>query len=98
MVVDAEDDGMMPAMECWIYRSPRKDEMYLYVCSEDDFSAVPKALLERFGSPQRVMNLCLNPERKLAREDVVLVMQNLQSQGYHLQMPPKMDVDLYRGD
>ncbi len=96
--MDAEDNGVMPTLECWIYRSPRKDEMYLYVCSEDDFSAVPKALLKRFGSPQRVMNLTLNPERKLAREDVVLVMQNLERQGFHLQMPPKLDVNLYMGD
>ena len=37
------------------------------------------------------MNLELTPERKLAYEDVTLVMQNLDEQGYHLQMPPKED-------
>jgi uncharacterized protein YcgL (UPF0745 family) len=89
---------MTTTLECWIYRSPRKDEMYLYVCCEDDFSAVPEPLLKRFGTPQRVMNLTLSPERKLAREDVNQVLKNLQSQGFHLQMPPKMDVDLYTGD
>ena len=83
---------------CWIYRSPRKDEMYLYVVREDDFSCVPEALLERFGTPVRVMELTLNGSRKLAREDVTVVMDNLSSQGFHLQMPPKMSVDLYSGD
>ncbi|MET0067005.1 MAG: YcgL domain-containing protein [Candidatus Thiodiazotropha sp.] len=89
---------MTLSLECWVYRSPRKDEMYLYVCQEDDFSSVPEALLKRFGTPQRVMSLTLSPGRKLAREDVSQVMKNLESQGFHLQMPPKMDVDLYTGD
>ena len=88
----------MAELPCWIYRSPRKDEMYLYVTNEDDFSSVPQGLLERFGKPVLVMDITLTEERKLAREDVVLVMSNLRSQGFHLQMPPKMEVDLYAGD
>ncbi|MES9972585.1 MAG: YcgL domain-containing protein [Candidatus Thiodiazotropha sp.] len=85
-------------LPCWIYRSPRKDEMYLYVATEDDFSCVPEGLLARFGEPIQVMEIALTEQRKLAREDVAVVMANLRSQGFHLQMPPKMDVDLYRGD
>jgi uncharacterized protein YcgL (UPF0745 family) len=72
--------------------------MYLYIAREDDFTCVPQALLERFGKPVQVMEISLTEERKLAREDVKLVMSNLLSQGFHLQMPPKMDVDLYTGD
>jgi uncharacterized protein YcgL (UPF0745 family) len=30
----------------------------------------------------------LTPERKLAREDIATVLDNLERQGYHLQMPP----------
>lgn len=85
-------------MACWIYRSPRKDEMYLYIAKEDDFTCVPGVLLERFGVPVRVMEIALSDRRKLAREDVAVVMDNLRSQGFHLQMPPKIDVDLYAGD
>ncbi|MCG7876514.1 MAG: YcgL domain-containing protein [Candidatus Thiodiazotropha taylori] len=84
-------------LPCWIYRSPRKDEMYLYITREDDFSCVPEALLQRFGKPVRVMEITLTEQRTLAREDIRLVMANLISQGFHLQMPPKMDVDLYVG-
>jgi uncharacterized protein len=83
---------------CWVYRSPRKQEMYLYLLAEDDFSAVPEALLSGFGPPALVMQLSLTPQRTLAREDVMKVMENLRSQGFHLQMPPKMQVDLYMGD
>jgi uncharacterized protein YcgL (UPF0745 family) len=83
---------------CWIYRSPRKEEIYLYLRAEDDFEAVPEALLSRFGTPEKVMELTLSPQRSLAREDVTQVMENLRSQGFHLQMPPKLQVDLYEGD
>jgi uncharacterized protein YcgL (UPF0745 family) len=85
-------------LSCWIYRSPRKDEMYLYISRENDFSLVPDTLLQKFGDPVKVMELTLNSARKLAREDVAKVMDNLINQGFHLQMPPKMAVDLYRGD
>ena len=85
-------------LTCWVYRSPRKDEMYLYLRTEDDFDSVPEALLKRFGTPVRVMELTLSPQRQLAREDVTQVMENLRSQGFHLQMPPKLQVDLYEGD
>ncbi|MCU7941651.1 MAG: YcgL domain-containing protein [Candidatus Thiodiazotropha sp. (ex Cardiolucina cf. quadrata)] len=85
-------------LPCWIYRSPRKDEMYLYIAREDDFSCVPEALLQRFGKPLQVMEITLTEQRKLAREDVAVVMANLLAQGYYLQMPPKIDVDLYAGD
>jgi uncharacterized protein YcgL (UPF0745 family) len=88
----------MSKLPCWIYRSSRKDEMYLYIANEDDFSCVPQALMAGFGRPLLVMDITLTEQRKLAREDVTLVMSNLRSQGFHLQMPPKLDVDLYYGD
>jgi uncharacterized protein YcgL (UPF0745 family) len=72
--------------------------MYLYIASEDDFSCVPQGLMARFGTPVLVMDITLTEQRQLAREDVTVVMANLRSQGFHLQMPPKIDVDLYRGD
>ena len=85
-------------MNCRIYRSPKKDEMYLYLVKEDDFDAVPEELLKRFGAPAQIMALELTPERKLAREDVQKVKANLADKGYHLQMPPTLVPDLYHGN
>jgi uncharacterized protein YcgL (UPF0745 family) len=82
---------------CWIYRSPRKEGMYLYLSREEGFDEVPKPLLERFGSPQLVMTLELHAGRTLAREDVSKVMANLQAQGFHLQMPPEIRPELRDG-
>ena len=86
------------AIPCWIYRSGRKDEMYLYLGKEEGFDEVPEPLLKRFGQPEFVMELELHPGRPLAREDVAHVMANLQAQGFHLQMPPEISPELYDGD
>jgi len=89
---------MTDTLPCWIYRSPRKDEMYLYLGAEDGFEAVPKPLLERFGKPELVMQIELHDGRILAREDVVRVMRNLAEKGFHLQMAPVLAPSLYHGN
>ena len=76
---------------CSIYKSPRKNEMYLYVLKADALSRVPEGLLGVFGAPVHAFDLVLSPERKLAREDIAQVLENLEKQGYHLQMPPGED-------
>ena len=86
------------AIPCWIYKSPRQDEMYLYLATQDGLEVLPPTLLERFGTPELVMQLDLHAGRSLAREDVAQVMANLTTRGYHLQMPPKVTADLYEGD
>ena len=85
-------------LHCWVYRSPRKQEIYLFLADEDGFDRVPGALMDRFGEPILVIELELSPERQLAREDVNQVMANLGDQGFHLQMPPKLQPELYHGN
>jgi uncharacterized protein len=76
---------------CSIYKSPRKNEMYLYVLKADGLKRVPEALLAAFGPPALAFEMILTPERTLAREDIHKVLANLDEQGYHLQMPPPED-------
>jgi len=75
---------------CWVYASSKHVEMYLYLASESGFAAVPVALLQRFGKPRLVMQLQLAQQGNLARESIHKVRHNLQSQGYHLQLPPQL--------
>lgn len=89
---------MTDRLPCWIYKSPRKNEMYLYLAKEDGFEDLPEALMSRFGRPELVMELELHAGRPLAREDVDTVMANLRERGFHLQMPPELDPDLYYGN
>ena len=86
------------SLSCWVYRSPRRQEMYLYLAAEDAFDSVPAALLARFGEPILVIELELSAQRKLAREDVNTVMSNLREKGFHLQLPPQLQPDLYHGN
>ncbi len=75
-------------MKTYIYKSRRKDDLYLYLRDKDDFSILPEALSKVIGqSPDMVMSLELHPEKKLAREDVSVVMHNLSTRGFHIQMP-----------
>jgi len=83
---------------CWIYKSPLKDEMYLYLAREEDFDCVPELLMRRFGRPVPVMQLELHEQRSLARAEVRAVMAQLQEEGYYLQMPPKLAPDIYHGN
>lgn len=76
---------------CSIYRSPRKSGMYLYVLKSDALERVPEALLVAFGAPTLAFSMVLTPQRELASEDIHKVLENLETQGYHLQMPPPDD-------
>lgn len=76
---------------CSIYKSPKRNEMYLYVLKSDALERVPEGLLTVFGKPVHAFDLVLSPERALAREDIHCVLEHLDSQGYHLQMPPAED-------
>jgi uncharacterized protein YcgL (UPF0745 family) len=73
-------------MLCHIYRSNRKFDTYLYLVEKEDFSVVPEDLLRVFGPPEFSFSFDLTQERLLAREDSGEVLDNLASQGYHLQL------------
>ena len=78
---------------CWIYKSDKREEMYLYVDSADDFSRVPDSLLAVMGNLELVMSLRLHSGRKLARADVEKVISELRYKGFYLQMPPSLGAD-----
>lgn len=82
-------------MLCAIYKSPKKDEMYLYIAKRDDFSAVPAELMSVFGKPQFVMLFNLLGEKNLARADKQEVLNKIENEGFYLQLPPPPE-DLHK--
>lgn len=76
-------------MNCTIYKSKRKLEMYLYLAEGHKLEDVPEILMNSFGPSEFVMDLELSPERTLARADVKVVMSHLKDNGFYLQMPPE---------
>lgn len=73
---------------CTVYKSLKKEGMYLYVEKSEDTARVPDSLLQMFGEPQMVMTLALTPERNLAQADRAEVERKIKEQGFFLQMPP----------
>ena len=82
------EDKMSLANLCAIYRSSRKEGMFLYVAKRDQFDAVPEALMQQFGKPQFVMFFNLAGEKPLKRAKNEDVLQAIEQQGFYLQMPP----------
>ncbi len=84
---------------CSVFRSSRKDEMYLYVDKMEKMTRVPDPLKEMFGAPVHVFDMLLTPEKQLSRVDAVKVLEDIREKGYFLQMPPPKDdylLDLYQ--
>ena len=71
-----------------IYKSSRKDEMYLYVEKALKLTKVPEALMEVFGTALHVMDMPMTVKRELARVDVGNMLEEVASKGFYLQMPP----------
>lgn len=88
-------------MHCDIYKSSKKDEMYLYVTRSnqtteaevDPLEKVPDMIRQAFGRATFVMSLELSESRKLARVNVLHVMDSLNTKGFFLQMPPEGLID-----
>ena len=85
-------------MHCDIYGSSKKDEMYIYIArpnypedkdQENPLEVVPENVLQAFGKATFVMHLELHAERKLARVNVLHVLDSLQTKGFFIQMPPE---------
>ena len=79
-------------MKCVIFRCSKKDEMYLYVPyreAEDELLCKLPAGLEKLtGRLEKVMELEISPQRKLARAKASDVMRALEEKGFYIQMPP----------
>ena len=79
---------MTTQLDCEIYKSIKKSDTYLYFKKPIDMDLLPSALSKSLGKLEFVMELTLSSEKKLAREDVAIVIENIQQQGFHIQMPP----------
>ncbi|GAB3346543.1 YcgL domain-containing protein [Lysobacter tyrosinilyticus] len=78
-------------MQAYVYKSLRKPDTYVYLGARDDFGRLPEPLRTQLGNLQFVLEVTLTPERKLARESVEVVRENLATRGFHLQFPPTVE-------
>ncbi len=83
---------------CIVYRCGKQDEMYLYLRADLKQEDIPEPLRQRTGRLTEVMRLQLTPERRLARVDVLRVIERLSSDGWYLQLPPDGQVRAWLND
>ena len=80
-------------MHAHVYKSLKKADTYVYLAAREDFGRLPEPLRTQLGPLQFVLEVALDPGRKLAREDVAVVRGNLALRGFHLQFPPGAALD-----
>lgn len=82
-----------------VFRSSKKDEMYLYVPKDEGLGRVPAELMEKFGKATPTMVLLIDKDKKLARTTGEKVLTAIIENGFYLQLPPVKDeylLDLYK--
>lgn len=75
-------------MRCYVYKSQRRAETYLFLAQRDDFARVPDSVRLPLGDLVFAFDFDLTPGRKLARGDGDAVRANLAANGFHVQFPP----------
>ncbi|HID00688.1 MAG TPA: YcgL domain-containing protein [Piscirickettsiaceae bacterium] len=78
----------MSTVKVSAYKSPKVEELYLFLPTDSLPSDLPDELLVFFGDPQHVIDFDLTPERKLPRADAAEVLASLAEKGYYIQTPP----------
>jgi uncharacterized protein YcgL (UPF0745 family) len=80
-------------MQCFIYRCTNKPDLYIYLAEEDVFDNVPRAIFNSLGIVEFSMELDINDDTKLARENTSTVISNLKQHGFHIQLPSDESVE-----
>lgn len=75
-------------MQCYVYRSRRKQQTYLFLPKRDDFTQVPPSLLKLFGEAEFSFEFELSSARKMVSAEASEVKRNIQENGFYLQLPP----------
>lgn len=81
-------------MQVYIYRSEKREGLYVYLADKDMLSRLPEAVKQQLGNAELSLEIDLTAERKLSQEDSATVLDNISKNGYHLQMPRDIEAQL----
>ena len=76
-------------MKCYVYKSLKKEDTFLYLGEKDRFDLLPDGLLPLFEEPSFVLEFELTEDRVMAQADAKQVMTDLHEHGYYMQFPPQ---------
>ncbi len=79
-------------MRCFVYRSNKKAETYLYLLERDGISSLPEGLIKLLGKIEFALEVDLGKTNRLANAEVEQVIESLHLQGYYLQLPKELHI------
>ena len=85
--MSTKPDKLSHMLKCVVYKSLKKDGTYVYLDAENDLSILPKELLTVLGKTEKVMDLLLTADKKMARGNAKEIMQSIAEKDFYLQMP-----------
>ena len=77
-------------MRCHVYKSRTRPDSFVYLAEPDGLDALPAALRTFLGVLEPALEFELTPQRRLARVEAASVLAALDTQGYYLQLPPRL--------
>ena len=83
-------------MQCHVYRSSTRDGLYVWMREPDALDTLPEPVRRQLGLAELAMSFDLSPDRRLGQEDAATVLANLESRGFHVQMPRDIEPDVER--
>lgn len=75
-------------MHCFVYASRQRAETYVWLAARDRFELLPDTLRRQVGELRQILQVDLDPGRRLPRADAATVLAALREQGWYLQLPP----------
>ena len=79
------------SIEVDIFKTARRPDTFLFLPKDLAESEWPEGLSSLFVTPENVMTLTLTPEQPIAAQPAALVMAEIRSRGYFLQLPPQSE-------
>ncbi|MEM7207376.1 MAG: YcgL domain-containing protein [Pseudomonadota bacterium] len=83
-------------MKFCVYRSERKDGLYVFTSADSELGDLPEDLRQQVAPLTLALEIDLEADSKLSRENPQTVLANIATQGYHLQMPEQVESLLNR--
>ena len=77
-------------MQCYVYRSERKNDTYVYMKASVETTELPESVTQFMGDLTKVLEVDLS-KKKLANANVEQVMAAIETQGFYLQLPSEID-------
>ena len=81
-------------MLCYIYRSAKKIDTYLYLPTKDKLENLPEGLDKLLGRLDFVMQLDLDKITKLENADIKEVKKRLLKDEFYLQLPREQHIEV----